>query len=264
MIKSVQKAIQILQILSDGQNEPVPLSEIAERAGLNKSTCAHLLETMCESGMAERISRQEGYRVGILAYYITRHGRYHQELVEICNPVMCWLRKKTNHSVVLVMLRSHKKAIIHWVCGINKFPGNYGNMYYESQYRYSTSHAILAAMSDMERSEFYLENGYPTRDEWPKLYAPEGEKAAYDEINRRGYEIFRYPFETPGQVVVGMATALRNREKVVAALGIALPNEYGTYTMEDGQPWHLTQEEEASIARYLCAATKEINRRLQF
>ena len=43
MIKSVQKAIQILQILSDGQNEPVPLSEIAERAGLNKSTCAHLL-----------------------------------------------------------------------------------------------------------------------------------------------------------------------------------------------------------------------------
>lgn len=282
MIKSVQKAVQILQILSDNQNDPLSLGEIAARAELNKSTCAHLLETLCECGMAERISRQEGYRVGMLAYYVTRHGRYNQELVEICNPLMHWLNKKTGHSVVLAVLRSHKKTIIHWVNGINMLPSNYGNLYYEEQYRFSTSHAILAGMTEMERSEYYRENGFPSQDEWPKLYEPEGEQAAYEEINRRGYELFRCPEpHEPNAIRIGMAAAIRKKGKTVAALGIALPNECGMWYRVDERicfkhdyvaeeqnenviPWHLTDAEEAFIARHLLAAVKEINRRMEF
>ena len=269
MIQSVQKAIQILQIISDMGNKPIPLGEIAQKANLNKSTCAHILETLCDCGMAERISRLDGYRIGAHAYYITRNGRYHEELVEQCAPVMRWLYNKIGgHSLILATLNRGKKVVMYNISGINNLPNQKLKIYYETLYKYSTSHAYLAAMNPLERAEFYAENGFPTEDEWPKLYAPQGEKAAYDEINNRGYECFRYPYDhpsaAPDETVVGMAKAIKHDDKVVAVIGVALPNEYGRFHFENGVPWHLSEEEEKNIAKHLCAAVREIQRRLQF
>ena len=48
MIKSVKKAMDILTILSNSGENPISLSELSERTNLNKSTCAHIVDTMCE------------------------------------------------------------------------------------------------------------------------------------------------------------------------------------------------------------------------
>ena len=270
MIKSVQKAVQILQILSDGYIEPMPLGKIAKKAGLNKSTCAHLLETLCDSGMAERLPNHGGYMLGMMSYYITRHNRYHQELIEICAPIMRWLFQKTGHSIVLVMLRNRKKVIIHKIKGLNSFPSSYGNFYFENLYRFSTSHAMIAAMNEVARAEFFEENGYPTESEWPKLYEEGGVQAACDEINRRTYEIFRCPYlgadAAPNENVVGMAIAIKKGRKVVAGLGVSFPNEHmiGGPTMKNGEPWYLSNKEETFIAKHLSIANKEIIRRMEY
>ena len=47
MIKSVKKAMDILTILSANAEEPITLSELAEKTGMNKSTCVHIVDTMC-------------------------------------------------------------------------------------------------------------------------------------------------------------------------------------------------------------------------
>ena len=49
MIQSVKKAMDILTVLSENSDEPIMLSELAEKTGLNKSTCAHIVDTLCES-----------------------------------------------------------------------------------------------------------------------------------------------------------------------------------------------------------------------
>ena len=58
-----------MTLLSSTAESPIPLNEIALRTGLNKSTCAHILEIMCDSQYVERISRKDGYRLGPLVLH---------------------------------------------------------------------------------------------------------------------------------------------------------------------------------------------------
>ena len=68
MIKSVKKAMDILTILSNSGETPISLAELAEKTNLNKSTCSHIVDTMCEELYVERVSRKEGYRLGPWSY----------------------------------------------------------------------------------------------------------------------------------------------------------------------------------------------------
>lgn len=88
MIQSVKKAMDILTVLSENSDEPIMLSELAEKTGLNKSTCAHIVDTLCESFYVERVSRKEGYRLGPWAYMLSRYGGYHRTLIKISSSVL--------------------------------------------------------------------------------------------------------------------------------------------------------------------------------
>lgn len=81
MIKSVKKAMDILTILSSSGEKPITLAKLSEQTGLNKSTCAHIVDTMCESFYVERVSRKEGYRLGPWSFMLSRYGSYRNSLV---------------------------------------------------------------------------------------------------------------------------------------------------------------------------------------
>lgn len=112
MIQSVKKANDILLYLSNNPEQPTPLSKIADDLGLNKSTCAHLLDTLCESLMAERVSRRAGYRLGPNAYLLSRYGRYQESLIELCSPLIRWLRAQVDATVFLTVVCDGIKYIV--------------------------------------------------------------------------------------------------------------------------------------------------------
>ena len=87
-IKSLKKALRILNTLSDGQNKPVTLSELSLLTGTTKSTCAHILSTLVSEGYAERVSHTKGYVLGPAAYCLSRYGKYDDEFIALCRPVM--------------------------------------------------------------------------------------------------------------------------------------------------------------------------------
>lgn len=112
MIQSVKKATNILLYLSEEPERPVPLQTIARDLDLNKSTCAHLLDTLCESLMVERVSRKEGYRLGPGAFFLSRYGRYQESLIEICSPLLRWLKSQVGTTVLLTVVCDGVKYII--------------------------------------------------------------------------------------------------------------------------------------------------------
>lgn len=112
MVKSVKKAIDILFFLSNTPEQAIPLSQIADKLDINRATCSHLLDTLCETLMVEHVSRREGYRLGPNAYLLTRYGRYQESLIEVCSPVISWLRKKVNATVFLTVVCDGIKYII--------------------------------------------------------------------------------------------------------------------------------------------------------
>lgn len=115
MIKSVKKAIDILYYLSNNPETPVSLKQIAADMDMNKSTCAHILDTLCSELVVERVSRQEGYCLGPGAYMFTRHGMYKDTLIRTCIPVMQWLHSQLNATILLTTICDGMKYIIYHV-----------------------------------------------------------------------------------------------------------------------------------------------------
>ena len=62
-IQSVDRALSILEVLAAATGE-MPLGEIAERAGLNPSTCHHLLGTLVVRGYVGQTPSTRSYFLG--------------------------------------------------------------------------------------------------------------------------------------------------------------------------------------------------------
>ena len=71
MIQSVNRALDILMCVSDNRGKAITISEIAEKTGLNQSTCCHIVETLSERGFLNKVSRSSGYVLGIYSYTMT-------------------------------------------------------------------------------------------------------------------------------------------------------------------------------------------------
>ena len=112
MIHSVHKAMQILTVISDGKGEPVSVAEIAERTAFPKPTCAHLLATLREDGYVKKVSHTAGYVLGPSTHYLSRYGRYENEMISLARPVMRWMEQKTHATVVLAVIQNGHKYII--------------------------------------------------------------------------------------------------------------------------------------------------------
>ena len=143
MIHSVQKAMHILSVLSDAKNQPVPLMDIAERTGYPKPTCAHLLETLCHDGYAVRVSQTKGYILGPALYCLTRYGRYEEELVSLCRPVMRWMERNSHATVVLSVIQSHHKFIIDYADAEQNLFSEHPKIRTDDIYRTATGRAII-------------------------------------------------------------------------------------------------------------------------
>ena len=128
MIQSVKKAMDILTVLSENSDEPIMLSELAEKTGLNKSTCAHIVDTLCESFYVERVSRKEGYRLGPWAYMLSRYGGYHRPLIKISSSVLKWLRKQTGATVFISVLCNGRKFIVYHIDDAGILPMSDGSI----------------------------------------------------------------------------------------------------------------------------------------
>lgn len=112
MINSVRKATDLLFYLSNSPEESVTLSKLSSELSINKATCAHMLDTLCDSLLVEHVSRREGYRLGPGAYMLTRYGKYQESLLEICAPVMRWLNRQLNATVLLSVVCDGVKYIV--------------------------------------------------------------------------------------------------------------------------------------------------------
>src|SRR5512140_2977187 len=60
-VQSIERAFAVLATLADG---PIGVTEVAERAGLPKSTAARLLASLAREGVVEQVPGGTHYRLG--------------------------------------------------------------------------------------------------------------------------------------------------------------------------------------------------------
>ena len=244
MVKSVKKAIDILFYLSNDPENAIQLNQICKALDLNKSTCSHLLDTLCDSLMVEHVSRKEGYRLGPNAYLLTRYGRYQESLIEICSPIIRWLREKVSATVFLTVVCDGIKYIIFHEDGGETLDLRNGEII-KGNIETTASGQLMMAYMDQEsldrvcrRSEdagrFAKEMA--SREGYFRKIRERGYAHLYDEVNNRHSFAFR----------------IWDGRKTVASIGLTYPDAVDS------------PQTRSHVTKMGRAAAEEINRRLRF
>lgn len=245
MIKSVKKAMDILTILSSSGEKPITLAKLSEQTGLNKSTCAHIVDTMCESFYVERVSRKEGYRLGPWSFMLSRYGSYRNSLVKIATPVLKWLRNRTGASVFISVVCNGRKYIVFHIDKDNILPMSDGSIIQGYMETTATGLVLLAYMNS---STFNSSLSHRTLDEREYLTSPEF-KARLREIRHNGYSMV----DVVSQNTKSYAFPVFDSENhVIAALGILYQNEFDSPEYRD------------QLLKAGRTASSEISRRMAF
>ena len=255
MIAVIQKAMKILSIISDAGGSAVSLGRIAEETGYPKPTCARILATLCEDGYAVRVSHTEGYRLGPGLYYLTRYGRYEERLVELCDPVLRWLEKKSGATAVLSVIQSGRKFIIDYSDRVQHLFGENTRIRVGDIYRTATGRAILSHMSDAELREIYGRYGNPEPHHWDRVSSYESLVEALAEIRGQKVVVSDAINARRHQNARGYAKPLFHHGSCIGAIGVAVEASL----LDD-----MTAEREGEIASLLERGVREIQRRLQY
>ena len=242
MIKSVVKAINILRALSDADGRSLTLDEICRITGYNKSTCAHLLETLAEENMAEHVSRKEGYSIGYGAFMLSRFGGYNHRLKTVTHPVLKWLTAKTGETSIFCVLKGDRRVCID--CVIGEFPLGSGeeSIRVEKLPGASTGAVLIANLPEEQMREFFGEH----REIAVAMCEDAGElENTLSEIRRRGYG---ENCSGEGEDTLrGFAVPVFKGKECIGAIGIPYRG--------DRDPSHL---------KHMRTAAREITRRLEF
>lgn len=252
MIRSVQKAMLLLTVISDHKGDAVTLGELSRITAIPKPTCAHLIQTLCHDGYVKKISHSQGYILGPAAYYLSRYGRYENELITEIRPIMRWLERKTSAAVVLSVIQNHQKYIIEHLDSERKVFKERFSIKTDDIYRTATGRAILAQMKDEELQAVWKKNGPPKNGEWDEIQSYADLQKALENFRRQAVIITKGKPNVPH----GFACPLFEDSICIGAIGIAWnPADES----EDTQ-----KETEGKLCAVLLKAVKEINHRLSY
>lgn len=256
MIYSIQKAMQILSILSDEKNQPVPLADIAMKTGYPKPTCSHILETLCHDGYVVRISQSKGYILGPAVYYLARYGRYKEELVYLCKPIMHWMEKKSHATVVLSVIQSNQKFIIDYFDTEQNIFFDHPRIQTDDIYRTATGRAILAHMSREEVRAIWEKYGKPQPNHWDEVDSYESLLDNLKSIKKQKVVISGATKKEGVKNAVGYASPIFQRTTCIGAVGLAwnlMPNDTA-----------IDSKTEEMLCSILLKGVKEIHRRISY
>ena len=217
-IQVVRRAVRILELVAEQPETPRSLTEIAARAGLSAPTCSKIIGTLVQESYVEQIAPRKGYILGPMAYALAARGPYRKDLVACAQPAAQELAAATGETVLVAILHRHRRFMLLRVDGTQAVQVRPETTLEEDIYATATGRLLLANLPDKEREEYLAAAGLPKPSVWPKAATKAKLRAELREIRRAGCE-----FNIRRGEVAAIAFAIRERDRVVAALGLYLP-----------------------------------------
>lgn len=254
MIQSVEKAMKILSQVADGYPDPVTLQTISEKTNIHKSTCVHILETLCEEGYVRRISHSLGYALGAQTFCLTRYGKFEEDLISICHPLLRWLSRKTGKTALLAVVENRQKYIIDYVDGGRNLFSRAASIREDDVYRTATGRVILSRMSEEELREHWRICGAPRPGEWPEVDSFEALCRELKTVKRQ--KVVKTATLMGGMWHLGYAAEIHDARKTCGAIGV------GFHIPPEEFPF--PEQTENEICRNLTRCAEEACRRLSY
>lgn len=208
----------MLAHLGRAGDRPCILGAIAQATGLNPGTCARILGTLMSEGYVEQEGRRKGYRLGPMAYVLTAHGPYRQDLVACADPFIRPLAESTGETALVAILQQNTRYTICRAEGNHDIQVCADAVLRGDVYTTATGRLLLAHMPAAECDAFIRDNGLPTAATWPEAHTKPALLAALVALRAQDTVI-----AVTAAQLVGLARPIRQADRVVAALGLYLP-----------------------------------------
>ena len=226
MIQVVHRALDIIEFVARDRNKEFGLGEISGNLGLNKGTCANIIKTLVSRGYLEQSGKKRGYKLGSGAYYLTGNFFLKDELLQVSREPMQELQAKLNECCILAVIKDNMRYTLHKVSSTQELQVITNN---EEKHVYltATGRMILACMDQQEREQFIQRYGLP-EEMWNGVGDKHDLIRELEKIKNEQLAI-----HNDGAHVVGVGVPLYKKDKVIASLGIYLPEVRFTNPLQD-------------------------------
>ncbi len=200
-IQSVDRALYLLETIAEAGGEAT-LTDLANRTGLNISTCHHLLATLIKRGFATKVTGRRLYALGARIMYLS-HACLQVDLPRRAQPYLEAVNQATGETVHLAALQGDSVvtlAVREARHAVRVETGKIGKM--EAPHATSMGKAILAWLPEDEMRRIVAHGMKRFTDktitEFPALVE------SLRVVRRNGYAIEREEY-LPGVICVGAA-----------------------------------------------------------
>ena len=239
MIQSVERALQILELLDGG--EALGGMELSRLTGLKQPTVHNFLKTLAACGYIEQVESASKYRLAERARFLGWAGGRKQRLIDIASPFARRLRDAFNETVLLTVSEGNLRLTL-LVLESSRTLAVRPTLRMDSKfYSSATGRGRLTRRSEAELQRLVHINGLPLTGEWRGVTTEDEMHRALEKIRSTGMEYYAFD----GVAGIG-ATVYAQEAGVLAALGMHLPESRCCAEMQN------------RLALALCATAQEI------
>jgi IclR family transcriptional regulator, acetate operon repressor len=163
MVRSVARALQLIEIVSDGPQTGMTLSELARALGVSKSAVFVTLQTLVSFGYIRPVGSGPRYKLGMNLVRLGDVAARRLRLTEVCAGVLRELAEATGQTVRLAVSDDGHPVFVDRVDG----PGTirFHTLLGGRELAHSTAagKAILASLPRHRVDQIALETGLPRR-----------------------------------------------------------------------------------------------------
>jgi len=224
MIQVINRAIDILEYVSNDPERAKVLGDIASDLSLNPGTCANIIKTLVTRGYLEKLDLQKGYLPGKKILDLSGNTIYKQELIEASEEEMLKLSKKIKENVLLAILKGENRVVLyqHTYTQMVQATTQEEKRAYDS----STGRLLIALKREDARNKFILKYGLPPTNIWSEASTQKKFLATVNKIKEDGFSVY----ECTDQVV-GIAAPIYKKGVPIAALSVYVPS----FRLDDNQ-----------------------------
>lgn len=113
-VRSVERALDILLLFTAGQAE-MGITDLAEKAGLSKSTVHRLLTALQNKGFIQQNPENQRYSLGLTLLHLGNLVGDRLDLKRLARPTMTHLQDETGETVNLNIVRDNRRVCIEKV-----------------------------------------------------------------------------------------------------------------------------------------------------
>jgi DNA-binding IclR family transcriptional regulator len=215
MIKVLNKAFAILEMLAVASPDAVKPGRIAAALNINNATCSRILKDLDAAGYVEKVSREEGYSAGPRAFTFSKQLTYNAELINAAEPCIEECASKLTASVILVELKNNQRYILSHYDYYPDSPIKINELSYTDLFETATGVLLLAYVGNKEREKALKQYGLPDKLFFAGVSDSYGFHKVLDDVKTKGCAYYN---KTESNTSIYAVPVFKGK-KMIAALG---------------------------------------------